>query len=124
MNLFKCWAVALVLCAGIMVGCQTSPTQTAIKVEGVLIVSVDAGMSEWHDYVVAHLTDGKVTQKQIDSVRDAYNAYYSAQQIAKAALMKSISTTPNGNQAEVDATRAALANAEQALLNLLNQYLK
>jgi len=104
-------------------GCASSPVQTTIKSEQVLIVSVDTGMQIWHDYVVAHLTDGKVTQKQIDTVRNAYNDYYAAQQAAKAIIEK-VLTNVSTNQADVDVANAAVDNAKQALLSILNQYIK
>lgn len=104
-------------------GCGTTPVQTTIKAEGVLITSVDTGMNLWHDYVVAHLTDGKVTQKQIDTVKNGYNAYVTAQSVAKAAIEKLLAGT-GATQADVDTANAAVKTAEQSLISTLNTYIK
>ena len=104
-------------------GCATTPIQGSIKAEAILITSVDTGMLLWHDYVFAHLSDGKVTQKQIDSVRAAYSTYYNAQQVAKAAIMK-VLTNVSTNQVDVNMANNAVEDAKQSLLNILNQYIK
>lgn len=118
-------ACTLVLCSlsmPLFVGCSTTPVQATIKSEGILIVSVDAGMNAWHDYVVDHLTDGKVTQKQIDIVKQAYNTYWNAQQVAKAAIKLALKDPTK--QSDVDSANASLKTAEASLISILNQYLK
>lgn len=100
-------------------GCATTPIQSTIKAEGVLITSVDTGMNLWHDRVIA----GKATQSQIDAVHTAYDAYYDAQMVAKAAIEKVLagqSTNPN----DVNTANLAVQNAETQIINLLNQYIK
>lgn len=104
-------------------GCKTSQVQTTIKAEAILIKSVNTGMSIWRDYVVAHQTDGKVTQAQVDAVKQAYEAYYAAQQTAKAVIEKILSNVST-NDADVSIANAAVANAETELLKLLNSYIK
>lgn len=99
-------------------GCK-SPVQTAIKADGVLIVSVDTGMNLWHDRVVA----GKATQSQVDAVHKAYNQYYDAQMTAKAVIEK-VLTNVSTNSADAATANAAVSNAESSLISLLNQYIK
>jgi hypothetical protein len=104
-------------------GCATKPVQKVIQGEGILITSVDTGMKIWADYVNAHLTDGKVTQKQLDTVKEAYNAYYASQMTAKAVIEKILSNVST-NQADALTANLAVKNAEAELLNLLNSYIK
>ena len=110
---------ALLVCTVLLTGCLT--TDRVVKTEGVLITTVDTGMSIWASYVTAHQSDGKVTQAQVDKVKVAYNAYYTAQQIAKAAIEKSIAGT--GTAADVATANAAVINAQTSLLAIINQYL-
>lgn len=109
----------------VVTACKTNPIQATIKAEGALITSVDVGMSMWHDYVVIHLTDGdgKVTQKQIDTVKQYYNTYVSAQNIAKAAIEKALASGST-NSVDVDIANSAVTSAEQSLLSILNHYVK
>lgn len=115
--------VVLTLSANLFTGCGSTPVQKAIKSEGVLIVSVDSGMQIWASYVRQHQSDGKVTQSQVDTVKTAYNAYYDAQQVAKAIIEKII-TNGTTNPADIATANAAVINAENQLLALLNQYIK
>ncbi len=96
-----------------------NPTQNAIKAEAVIIKSVDTGMQIWKDQVIA----GKATQSQVDEVKKAYEAYYGAQQIAKAAIEKSLASGST-NSTDVVTANDAVSNAETSLLYLLNQYIK
>lgn len=107
----------------VITGCHTTPVQVSIKSEGVLITSVDVGMNLWHDYVVAHLTDGKVTQKQIDTIHTAYDSYVAAQSVAKAVIEKVISNVST-NQTDATTANQAVQSAENDLLSLLNLYIK
>lgn len=99
-------------------GCKTSQTPTSItyKVEGVIITSVDTGMKAWADQVRA----GNATQEQIDKVKEAYNDYYAAQQVAYAALTSYIATK---DATQLDKANQAVASAQSSLLSLLNQYI-
>ena len=83
---------ALLGVAFVTPSCSTSQTTTVTKAEGVVVNTVDVGMKTWHDYVVLHLTDGKVTQKEIDNVSTGYTAYYNAQLVVKAMLEKLVTT--------------------------------
>jgi len=99
-------------------GCAT--TSTTIKTEGVTVTTVDTGMKTWASYVQAHLTDGKVTQKEINNVETAYTAYYNAQLVTEAYLESSVST---GSTNDITTVEASVTNAETSLLALINQYL-
>ena len=104
-------------------GCKnTSPTTAIVKSEAIIVTSVDTGMKIWHDYVVAHLTDGKVTQKEIDTVATAYNAYYTAQLAVKATLEQVI-LTGSTNTVDIATANASVINAETSLLALINKFL-
>lgn len=116
-------AIALICGAGTLItSCSTNATQTTIKAEGALITSVDVGMHGWATYVGQHTSDGKVTQAQIDAVKQAYNAYYVAQQVAKAAIEKQMASGST-NSVDVSLANTSVGQAEAALLTLLNQYI-
>jgi hypothetical protein len=107
--------------AALIVGCST-PTGTAIKTEGVTVTTVDTGMKGWAMYVNQHLTDGKVTQKELDTVKNAYNIYYTAQLSAEAAL-ETIVTSGSTNTVDLTTANTSVMTAETQLLTLINQYL-
>lgn len=103
-------------------GCKTPPAVIATKAEGVIVNSVDVGMNTWKLYVTANISNGKVTQKQLDDVHAAYDTYYNAQLIAKAALETYI-ITGSTDMTAINTANASVAQAQVALLTLLNQYL-
>src|ERR1039457_6461669 len=113
---------ALLGVAFVTPSCSTSQTTTVTKAEGVVVNTVDVGMKTWHDYVVLHLTDGKVTQKEIDNVSTGYTAYYNAQLVVKAMLEKLV-TTGSTNTVDLATSNTAVTSAETSLLALINQYL-
>ncbi len=49
MNNLRCLIAAIIIGTGVVIGCATTPIQSTIKVEGVLITSVDTGMLLWRD---------------------------------------------------------------------------
>lgn len=100
------------------VGCGTTPAAKFAQGERVLITSVNDGMTEWSAYVNA----GKATQKQVDAVKTGYNAYVTAQGVAKAVLEKSVVSTVSPT--ELTTANKAVTDAEAAVLALLNQYIK
>jgi len=118
-------ALAISTCCftGCITGCKTSPAVIITKSEGVIVNSVDVGMNTWALYVKAHISDGAVSQVQLDTVKSAYNTYYSSQLIAKAALEMYV---VNGSTNTVDIATAnqTVVTAETALLSILNQYIK
>lgn len=103
-------------------GCKTSQINTSIKSEGVIIVTVDTGMKIWAQRVNA----GQATQAQVDTVKIAYNAYYSAQQAAKAAIEKAMvsSSTNSTSLTDIATANTAVVNAENSLLSILNTFIK
>ena len=120
---FLLLALALTVSACAFTGCRSTPIQTAITTEGVLITSVNTGMQVWKSYVIAHQSDGKVTQDQIDKVHQAYDAYYTAQQAAKAVIEKILANMSN-DPTDLTNANMAVTSAENQLLNLLNSYIK
>lgn len=116
-------SVALVISPLCYTGCKTDPAVIITKSEGVLISSVDLGMNAWSLYVNAHLNDGKVTQKQLDTVKSAYTIYYDSQLICKAALEQYV-VNGSTNTASITTANTSVTTAEVALLSILNQYIK
>lgn len=100
-------------------GCGTNAPTQAAQADQIVITSVNAGMSLWVNYVNA----GKATQSQIDKVRMAYNAYYTAQQVAKAVIEKAIVANSTVTAADIATANQAVNDAETALLTILNQFL-
>lgn len=96
-------------------GCSTTQTITA---EGVVVTTVDTGMKGWAAYVAS----GKATQAEVDHVHTAYDAYYTAQLAAEAAL-ETLVTSGSTNTVAVTTANTAVLAAETQLLSLLNQYL-
>lgn len=100
----------------VYVGCGSTPIATANNTNAIIITSVNTGMTAWSSYVAS----GKATQQQVDAVKAAYNTYYNAELILKAALMTAITST---NGIDLSKQTVDMQNAEVALLNILNQYL-
>lgn len=99
-------------------GCGTTPINATVKAEGVIIASVDTGMKIWADQVNA----GKATQAQVDTIKTAYNAYYDAQMVAKAAIEKVI-VNGSTNVTDIATANTSVSSAEVALLSVLNQFI-
>ena len=98
-------------------GCGT-PQAKAYQAEGVTINTVDTAMKVWRDRVIA----GQATQTQIDAVKGAYETYFHAQLIAKAALEKWIASNDPGDQAAAATASAAVADAVKSVVTIINQY--
>lgn len=101
-----------------LIGCSTNSTSTSIKAEGAIITTVDAGMKAW----AAYANEGKATTTQINNVMNAYNAYFTAQLAAEAAL-ETIVTSGSTNTVDIAAVNASVTNAEGQLLSMLNSYI-
>lgn len=115
---------ALLGCSAILyTGCQTPAAVTITQSEGVLITTVDTGMKVWASYVTLHQNDGKVTAAQVNNVEQAYDTYYNAQEVAKG-LLEMYVTAGTTNSISITTANTAVTNAEAALLNLINQYIK
>lgn len=104
---------AMAILTAIAIGCATSGV---IKTTGVAVVTVDTGMQAWSAYVAQY----HPPQSEIDAVHNAYNVYYAAALVDKAALELSLSTT---NAAAASTANASLATAETQLMAILNEYL-
>lgn len=108
------------LSLALFTGCNTPPTTVAYRVEGVVITTVDKGMNAWRDYVVA----GFATKAQVLQVKDAYDKYYNAQLLARAAFEKAMAEADSATAADEIATaNKAVADAESALLSLIQSFL-
>lgn len=118
-SLNKFLLIGLLIASPIMYqGCGSTPIATANNANALVITSVNTGMTTWASYV----NSGKATQAQVDSVKNAYQAYYNAELIVKATLETSINTT-NANTNDIATASIAVTNAQTALLALLNQFL-
>lgn len=99
-------------------GCGSTPASKAAQGERIVIHSVNDAMTEWAAYVNA----GKATAQQIKDVQTAYDAYFAAQQVAKAAIEK-LAVAESGGQAtspaDVATANAAVTNAENTLIGLI-----
>ena len=111
-------AVIVAVCVS---GCTTSQTSVAIKSEGVIITTVDLGMKAWAQWV----NTGHASAVQVNNVENAYNAYYTAQETAEAALLLAVnaSVTNAPSASDIQSANAQVATAEGTLLTLLNQYI-
>ncbi len=102
------------------VGCTTGINNTAVKAEAGVIPSVNVAMGVWK----ARVDAGKATQAQVDQVRAVYSTYYNSQLVLKAALEKSIASKVPGDIAATEAAQKAATDAQVAIVNLINQFLK
>ena len=111
---------ALALTGAVFTACTTKTTNTIVKVESGVITSVNVGMGIWKNRVTA----GKATQAQVDNVKAAYNTYYNAQLVLKAALEKSIASNNSLDEAALNTANASMVDAKNAVLAIFNQYVK
>lgn len=100
-------------------GCHTPPATVAYRAEGVTISAVDKGMQAWADYV----NSGAASSSQVTLVKNAYNQYYQAQLLAKAAFEKFLASNNPTDQASLDLANKAVIDAQQALITLLQTFL-
>jgi hypothetical protein len=119
MALIGCTLLGAVL----MTGCGTTPATKMAQVEQPIITTVNDAMAEWRDYVNA----GKAKQSQIDSVKEAYVAYYIAQQVVKGVNLKlaQLETDPSvvpPTPDEIKTAQGAFTQAELALIALVNEF--
>jgi hypothetical protein len=103
-SLFACFIA-------ISIGCQTS-----IKSTRVAIITIDAAMQAWAEYV----NSGKATPEQISKVHLAYGRYYAAIESARAAT---IAYKTSNNTNDLQRTLIAVAAAQPQVLNLILQFL-
>lgn len=101
--------------------CSTTANNRAVKTQQVLIPTVNIAMEQWS----VHVNKGKATQAQVDTVKTAYQAYYTAQVTFKAALEKSINGTSTVvSETDVNLAARAAENAKTSLLFIISQLLK
>lgn len=119
---FKNGLIVSLLSLGLLLplcGCGTNAPTKAAQADQVLITTVNDAAQQWALYVNA----GKAKQSQIDRFKTAYDAYYTAQQAARATIEKLIAKDPTTTAADVATANQAVLNAENALVSLVNSYL-
>jgi hypothetical protein len=110
----------LCLSVALLAGCGTTPGNVAYRSEGTTILTVDAGMRAWADYVAQE----KASPGELDAVRNAYERYYAAQMTVKAALELYLATANPDNADALSKLTAAAAEQSTALINLIRQFTK
>jgi hypothetical protein len=111
--------LALVSASLLVSSCGTNAPTKAAQADQILITVVADGMQQWAAYVNA----GKATQSQINTVKTAYTAYYTAQQVAKAVIEKAIAKDPTVTTGELSQANQAVKDAETALIAIVNQFI-
>lgn len=99
-----------------MTSCGTTPETKIAQGAQIVITGVNDAMSEWANYV----NQGKATQKQIDTVKLAYNGYYDAVQVVRALAEKMAAKQPGATAADLATANTAMVNAETSLLNAVS----
>jgi len=99
-----------------MAGCKT-PEQAAYRATGAVVISVDAAMKGWGDYVRA----GMATVQDQAKVRAAYEKYQAAVRSAKA-VTDSILTNPSDrfDPTAANLVLSAVNNSKNQLVELIN----
>jgi hypothetical protein len=113
-------AVFITSAALSFIGCKSTPQTVAVKTEGVIIKSVDTAMMAWKDYTDTHV----VSQSSIDKVHSAYDKYYRAQIVAKAALEAWIASKTPDNEKEWETANRAIGEASANVIELVKGLLK
>ena len=113
-------AILLLFATGIsFTGCSTPPTRVATEIAGTQVVTVDAAMKAWADYVRA----GHATQAQVDRVHALYDKYYAAALVEQAALVAYAADNIAGKPA-YDAALSAVAAFSSDLITLVQSFIK
>lgn len=90
---------------------------TALKTNGVVITTADAGMQVWAGYTQTH----KVSAAQILTVSNAYVAYYNSELVLSNAFMVAVTQTNNS----LLQTLTQTANQSQAnLIAIIQEFTK
>lgn len=97
----------------VLSGCQTTPQQASYEAAGTTVVSVDAAMNVWGDYVAANHPG---TNEEI-AVRSAYEKYQSAMAVACDAGAAYVAAGGTNSTATA-ALNEAIANSSTELLDL------
>jgi hypothetical protein len=102
----------------LITGCAGTPAdRVALNVTGTQVVSVDAAMQAWRDYVL----QGLATQEQVDRVHVLYDSYYAAGLTEKAAWLAYAQNSTNGPTWQ--RATASLIAAEGPLINFITSVL-
>lgn len=101
-------------------GCGTNAPTKAAQSEQVVITSVNVAVKQ----IVSAINAGKLTQKQCDTFKTAYVAYYDAQQVARAAIERFNAADPKATAQDMADAQNAVNNAEMTLLGIVNGLLK
>jgi hypothetical protein len=109
-------SVLLGLAVLLPTGCSSTPEAVATQAAGTQVLTVDAAMKGWADWV----NQGRATQEQVDKVRDLYMTYYIAAKAEEKALIAYVGSSTN-NPASVDwpAAARAVQAAQADLLALI-----
>lgn len=104
----KCLALpALILALACGSGCSTPAPTAAYRAQGAAVLSADAAMTAWGDYVASH----PVPIAQEQTVRDAYRKYQSAMTAAISATAVLVTLSDTAAPGWSDANAAAQARA-------------
>ena len=105
-------------------GCSTTANQTAYRATGTAVVTVDAALTAWGDYVAKN-HPGAATEKKVADAYVKYQASVSlvadaavAFQNAKASNDPSLPTAQANLNAVIAASAAALADLEGLIVSL------
>lgn len=95
-------------------GCATPPARIATNVAGTQVITVDAAMNAWRDWVIA----GHATQAQVDRVKALYRKYYAAALIEQRGLETYVNTK---DETAYKAALAAVAATSADLISFITQ---
>lgn len=112
--------IPLVALLALVPACNSTPTGIAYKAEGVTILTVDAAMNGWRDWV----NGGHATAAQVEQVHAAYNRYYDAQQVAKVALEAALGGSTQQTSAALSAAQISAASSQASLISLIQTFTK
>ena len=98
-------------------GCGTNAPTKAAQAEQIVITTVNQAVK----ILVGKINAGQLTQSQIDKFHTAYDAYFAAQQVARAAIEKLNAAGASAATSDVATAQAAVNDAEQTLISLANK---
>lgn len=103
----------LVCAALLLSGCNTTPERVALTITNAQVIAVDSAMASWALYAKT----GRANPKQIEQVKRAYEVYYAAALVEKAAWLGYVER--DKTKADIDQAAEVLLKARGALLNLV-----
>jgi len=105
----------LAFCSMQFAGCK-SPETVAYKVTGATVLTVDAAMNAWGDYVRA----GRATDAQQAKVREVYGKYLAAIQLERAAVL---SYKANGDTNAISRVIGTVSASSSEVIGLIQAFL-